>query len=347
MNVVRRFTPKKTLALLDPGSRRTTAAIVRPSAGAWLVAGTGVSASRGIEAGQVRHLGDAVETVVEALKAAEREAGGLRADELYYAYDDDAIESVLAQGSVSLKGEGEIRPADVRQLRRSTERLVSSFEKHVVYSHEIRFLIDDRDAVQDPVGVFGTKLDVELRALVTRSERHDAWTRVMERAHLRRAVPVASAWASAAAVIAPAEESKRLLVVNGREGLVSVSVARGGGICEHKTLRSDAGRQPRELAENLARAAEEWKSQGLDGCVLTGLLPDDPQWLSLLSDFLELTVESRKPSLGRLRASEEATLAGLATVAAELEASFPALRADKGLFVTVRQKAESFLNEYF
>src|SRR6185503_1337400 len=123
---------------------------------------------KGVERGELTHIGDAVESVVAALRAAEN-AAGLKCEQVLYNFDDVSLEGHFPSGSRMLSGEGQIRVSDIAQAALAAERLVNHFEKSAVYSAETGFLIDGKDPVANPVGVFGRQLDVQLHVLMARA----------------------------------------------------------------------------------------------------------------------------------------------------------------------------------
>src|SRR3990167_66534 len=214
MSFVKAIYSKRNLSVLDVGADRVAVLVgeKRPE-GTFRVQGAGIAESQGIENGEIVHLGDAVESAAEAIQKAEK-SSGIKIRTLYFNYDDPKIESVRSRGSKLLQGEGEIQASDIEEACETAERLASSFEKKIIYSKPIGFIIDERDPVLNPVGVFGRKLDVLVHLIQADSQSCELWHRLVERAGIRKGRLVFSAWSTAYGIIPKPDRAKKRLVVD-------------------------------------------------------------------------------------------------------------------------------------
>jgi cell division protein FtsA len=348
LNLVKNIYSKKIYFALDFGAERVAAIVAeRESPEGFRVLGAGDARAEGLADGGITHLGDAVEAVVEAVGKAER-SSGLRAETLYYNFDDPGMESRFAEGSKTLAGEGEIGPADVDDARQMAERMAGHFEKNIVYSRETRFLIDERDAVEDPVGAFGRHLHATVHLLQARSAHCQDWQKLMRRAKIDKAVRVVSPWSTAYGVVPPREREGRKLIADLGGDLVSVFLFENGRVSACSFFapgRSTAG----ETAERALSAATALaaKSHGPEEVLLTGDRAEEPVFLEV---FKRGPLASRvAPALGipKLNAPRYASIAGLVSVAEELEKKIPMLHNRRGLLLDVKERAVTFINEYF
>ena len=178
------------VCVLDFGAHAVIALIAQKKKnGQWDVLGGGQVASQGVERGEIRHLGDAVECVTEALRRAEHSAGE-RIKTLYFNFDHASVEGFQACGTKHLAGEGQIGPQDILSAKEAALRTVASFERNVIYAKETGFLIDEKDEVLDPLGVYGRRLDAFLYVLTADSAALDDWNKVMRRSYVAKATPV-------------------------------------------------------------------------------------------------------------------------------------------------------------
>src|SRR3990167_1471640 len=165
---------QKILAALDFGEDTVSALIGENKSGQYRSLGLGEAPAHGISGGRVENIGDAVESVVAAVRQAE-ETAGTSAVVWHVNFFDPDMESVVSRGSKTLKGEGQIQASDLREVRQTAERSVGHFEKNVVYSKEAGYTIDERDFVTNPLGVFGRKLEVEMFILMARAAHLATW----------------------------------------------------------------------------------------------------------------------------------------------------------------------------
>jgi cell division protein FtsA len=157
---------KSLIWAVDFGDQKVTALVAQVKPGGELaLAGSAEVPAQGLVKSEFIHTGDVTECLVEVLRGAERSSGS-RCRAIAYNFDDVFLESRFPVGSKTLAGEGQIRPSDVEQAVASARRFVGNFEKSIVYSGRIHFLIDGKDSVVNPVGVFGRQLEVGLHVLM-------------------------------------------------------------------------------------------------------------------------------------------------------------------------------------
>ncbi len=346
MNFISCFS-QKILAVLDFDEDTVSALIGEVRGGKYRVLGLGESPAKGFLGGRVENIGDAVESVVAAVRQAEERAAVSPA--VWYAnFFDPDMESVISRGSKTLKGEGQIRPSDLREVRQNAERLVGHFEKNVIYSKEAGYTIDERDFVANPLGVFGRKLEVEMRILLARSAHLDAWQRILSRAGIRKTVPVVSAWATAYGVLPKEDRVRPRLVIDAGRRRLNIFIFGNNMIYAcRSTVMETAGNEADREAFFLRETRDFAAAQGrLPGQVLvTGRLVSPGMLGALREQFGAPVSETFQTVLPGFE--DRPSLIGLLMVADELENRSPILHKEKGLLVSLRGKAASFLSDYF
>lgn len=309
------------------------------------ILGAGESAAMGVEHGRIIHLGDAVESIHEALRKAERSAK-LRVKKLYYNFNDLNIQSLRAKGARVLKGEGEIKEADVRLACETAKRLIERFDLEVVYAKELYFIIDDKDRVILPKGIFGRKLDVCLHVLQADTENCQKWVRAMERCSLE-GVPVLSAWSTAYGVLPKEDRLRCRLIVD--LGLQTTTLF----VYENNTIRhfrvwakdesgSEAPHQLKKVCQEILET-----DKAIEQILFTGDLAESSQEVRDFESIGRPCVLAAALGAAKLAASRYASLVGLVHVASELESQAVHLYPKKGMTKHVREKAVSFVKEYF
>ena len=316
--------------------------------GTFQIVGAGDSAAQGVKGGEVSHPGDATESIVEALKKAER-SSGTKIEKLYYNIDDSKMQSVITRGSIFLTGEGEIRPSDIEEAGKIAERLASHFEKNILYSKEIQFVIDDRDSVINPIGAFGKKLEVFVHVLQARSSLCEAWQKLMMRSQVSRCTAVPSAWSSAYGVL-PKEDriNKKLILDLGKDFFNALTFV-NDRITGYKVLLN----QETEASMNGA-GFSEWVKESLllnpdiQEILVTGDLAQEPVVMKDLEGAGTIPLRIAAPqAIEKLRYPRYASVVGLLDVADETESRMPMMHADKNIFLNLKEKAVLFISEYF
>ncbi len=344
MNFFRRFVPKRAVACLDTDASgvRVVIADKQPD-GRFEFLGRGRADASGFESAEIVNLGDAVESVIRALDAAQEEAG-FRVEKLYYNFDDPSLISQHPRSSRVLKGDGEIRVPDIEDARRVAERFTDHFDRSIVYSRPVRFLIDDRDPVADPLGVFGRKLDVWTHILQARAAHCQLWQRLIERAGLRRGVRVLSAISSAYGVLPAEARRARHLIADAGRDLANIFVWQNGAVADQRVARITGGAG--QLASEVRALAE--RHPDLDRIVLCGDLASEAGFAQAVSDAAGLAVDTASPAgIAGLDRPADAAFAGLLRVAEELENKARMIPKDTNMVDSARSKVQEFIHEYF
>ena len=323
---------RKKLGVLDFGASEVRLFIgEKKSDGEFRILGAGEAQTRGVSRGEIVHLGDAAEAVLEAARKAERSAG-TPISTLYFNFDDPAMESVRGTGAIALKGEGEIGPRDVESACDTARRLVAHFEKQAVYACELGFVIDEKDPVANPVGVYGSKLEVRMHLIQARSACLEAWKGLMRRAHFEGAVAVLSAWSTAYGILPKADRGRKTLAVDlGSDFLNSFVFANHRIVAYHTALTPPVlSEAPRSLAAQI----RSWKGDypELDRVLVAGDLAVQKEWADALGDESPLPVQVAGPwAVPKLGSPRFASIAGLLEVAAELEWQSAGLHRNHGM----------------
>ncbi len=349
MNLVKKIYSKNIVSILDYGAESVIVLVgEKEEGGNFTIIGAGNAASQGIREGEIVHRSDAAESIVEALKKAER-SSGLKIEKLYYNFDDGQMQSVFMKGSKVLDGEGEIRSLDIEAARKLGERLAGDFERSAIYSAEVRYIIDDRDDVVDPIGVYGKKLDVLVHILQARSGYLDEWNCLIQRAQLFGYTPVFSCWSTAYGILGKDDRLKRRLIVDMGRDYLNVFIFCNGKITAHR-IKTVFGENPASIAQQAVLLANELipLNPVVEETLVTGDCAQEPSVFNEFEGKMPMPLKVAVPTnIPKLSHPKYASAIGLLSVAEEIESKMPILRTERGILSNAKQKALSFINEYF
>ena len=338
------FTSKSAVWALDFGEHCVTALAARQKpSGEWEIIGQGKTRSLGRPAGEIVKLSDVAESVTEALRLAEQGAGA-RCRRLYFNFDDAEMRCARPVGSKNLSGEGQISREDVRDAARSAARLVGDFERTPVYTRESDYLIDGKDSVGNPFGVFGHCLDVTLHVILARARLVEQWKDIMRRSQVESSFAVLSLESVCSVVIENAALPRILWDLG--DDFVS------GGVVERGVLREYCvfvTAESKEGSERVAATSREWmQSRGIEGeIILTGDNAERASWIGRIGHDGIRGIAVSPKNIPGLTEPADASLAGLLTAAAHRERRTAYVKAG-GLWAgRVRDKANALIQEYF
>lgn len=335
--------PSQLRWAVDIGPERVAAvAGLRESNGRIRVLGAGEAASVGFGGGRVRHAGDATESVADALRKAERSSGA-KASDILYTCCETGLASHWQGGARLLGGEGQIRTQDVRQAREIAERIVSRFERRILYAKELYCIVDDRDTMANPVGVFGRKLEAVVHIVTVEATQLEMLQKIFRRAGFVGAQPVLSIVSSAAAISENEDPIARRVLIDASRDVVSVCAQRAGVLWRCAASGGEGGAA--DVASLIASVEKDCECER--EVLLTGARAEDGTYLQELEKSLGRPVRTVGPvDAPGLEWPRYAALVGLFKV--QLNSRRPSLlKVRRGALAEVRNRATAFFNEYF
>ncbi|OHA79106.1 MAG: cell division protein FtsA [Candidatus Yonathbacteria bacterium RIFCSPHIGHO2_01_FULL_44_41] len=164
---------KRIATGIDVGTHATRVVIVEHSRGeSPVIIGTGVSETRGLRHGYIINKIDAIRSISNALANAEKMAG-FKIKNAILSIGGISLESVVSHGaSIVSRASGEVSEIDIRKSAKDAEEnLTHLTNKRIIYRTPLRYKLDSKEVLGDPLGMTGTKLDVKM-LFVTCLEQH-------------------------------------------------------------------------------------------------------------------------------------------------------------------------------
>lgn len=157
------------LAVIDLGSSKTTVLVGEAGAdGSLTFLGYGHAETKGVRKGLVSNLKDATDTVKRAVDDAEKMTG-LEIATVVVSIGGSHIKGVNSRGGISLGNrQREVSREDVRAALERARSVQFPADRQILHLLPQEFLIDEQPGIQDPLGMTGSKLEVNLH-IVTAS----------------------------------------------------------------------------------------------------------------------------------------------------------------------------------
>lgn len=149
------------LATIDVGSSKIVTLIAEILEDRVQVIGVSSVPSQGIKKGVVVDIDDAVESLTHGIDAAERMAG-VTISRAWVTINGTHISSVNSQGVVAITSpDGEIMQSDVERVVDAARAVSMPSTREIIHVVPRTFIIDSQEGIHDPVGMSGTRLQVE------------------------------------------------------------------------------------------------------------------------------------------------------------------------------------------
>ncbi|HBB43978.1 MAG: Cell division protein ftsA [Parcubacteria group bacterium GW2011_GWA1_44_13] len=164
---------KRIATGIDVGTHATRVVVVEHSRGeAPVIIGTGISETRGLRHGYIVNKSDAIRSIKNAIAHAERMVG-FKIKSAILSVGGVSLESAISHGTAVIsRSSGEVSEMDIRKaMVEAEENLTHLTNKRIIHRTPLRYKLDNKEVLGDPIGMTGTKLDVKM-LFVTCLEQH-------------------------------------------------------------------------------------------------------------------------------------------------------------------------------
>jgi cell division protein FtsA len=297
------------------------------------IGGMGTSPSAGVRKGVVVDLDATTRGIEEAVDKAERMAG-VRITGAIVGVSGGHLASQNSRGVVAVsRADHEIGEQDVsRVVEAARMAAVPAGDREIIHLLPRDFIVDGQEGVKSPVGMYGTRLEVEAHIVTGASTLLANLLKCVHRSGLESEVLVLESLASGEAVLSPAERELGVALVDIGGGTTSLGIFTGGGLCYTGVLPYGGNHVTNDIAVGLRTSfgdAETLKIR--HGCALATRVGEE--------DLIEVVhVGSHEPRVIPRRALCEiiepriAEIAGL--VKTQLARSGYAYRIPAGIVIT-------------
>ena len=148
---------RETLVGLDIGTTKICAVVGERFNGDIHIIGLGSHPSRGLRRGVVVN----IETTVQSIRRAVEEASLMAGCDIRSVYAGIAgghIKGINSHGVIAIKNR-EITDSDIKRVINAASAVVIPIDRKVVHVLPQEFIVDEQDGINNPVGMFGVRLE--------------------------------------------------------------------------------------------------------------------------------------------------------------------------------------------
>ena len=251
---------KEFIAGLDIGTTKTCCVLadVDLDTAAVDVIGVGLTPSDGLRKGVVVDLDATTGAIREAVDKAQRMAGNVSIRSVVVGVTGEHISSLNSRGVVAITStDREVSASDVDRVIEASKVIVLPPEREIIHSIPRGFTLDGQDGVKDPVGMSGTRLEVETHIVTGSSTFLDNLAKCVRRAGLAIDVTVLEPIATSESAVLPAEKDLGVALADVGGGTTDVAVFTNGEIYYTAVLPVGGIHVTNDIAVGLRAAAEE------------------------------------------------------------------------------------------
>src|SRR5262252_3678546 len=158
---------EKFIVGLDIGSSKVTTLIAVPRADGLDPIGIGIAESKGLKKGVVVNIEAAVDSIRKSVAEAETMAK-CDAEQVYVGLSGSHIRSCNSQGAVPVAARSrEITGDDVRRVIENARAIPLTPDREIIHILPQEFTVDDQSGIADPLGMVGTRLEVNVHIVTS------------------------------------------------------------------------------------------------------------------------------------------------------------------------------------
>lgn len=243
---------------LDIGTTKVCALVAEVGAdGRHQVIAHGLAPSTGIRRGVVVDVASTVAAIQDAVGAAQS-AAGVEIRSVVVGVTGEHISSVNSRGILAISHPDRIvQREDVERVLDNARLVVLPPDRELLHSIPRGFSVDGQSGIQNPVGMCGTRLEVETHVVTGARALLQNVVTCVEGAGLILEELVLEPAAAGEAVLLPAERELGVALVDIGGGTSDIAIFRGGGICFSGVVPLGGQRVTLDIAAALGCAPEE------------------------------------------------------------------------------------------
>lgn len=241
--------PEDLITALDIGSSKVSALIAQKGDGGELVVlGTGQRESRGVQRGYISDMHATEAAVREAVEQAERIAG-LNIEDVWVSFSAGGLVSDVVKLEVDLGGH-RVEQADIDDLLRAGRSAIDPGGRMVLHAQPMRYTLDGRNGVRNPLGLHADKLGVDIHVVATDGSPVRNLDLCVRSAHLEVKSIIAAPVATGLSCLSEEERELGVALVEIGAGVTNVSVFREGVLASLASIGMGAA----DITDDIASA---------------------------------------------------------------------------------------------
>ncbi len=281
---------ERYLVGLDVGTSKVTAVVAEMHDGGGLdIVGLGVVESRGIKRGVVVNLELAVESIKKAIEEAELMAG-IEIDSVHLALSGPHIKGFNSRGVIAVAGKNrEITREDVKRAIDAAKAVSLPTGREILHVLPQDFVVDEQDDIRAPVGMTGTRLEVNVHIVTGSQSSTQNLVACVNRAGVTVSETVVEQLAASDAVLTDDEKELGVALVDIGGGTTDIAIYERGSLWHTAVIGIGGDHFTNDIAVGLRTPlpdAEKIKRKC--GCALSSMVDEE--------DTMEVaSVGGRKP----------------------------------------------------
>ncbi|MEA3239647.1 MAG: cell division protein FtsA [Candidatus Bipolaricaulota bacterium] len=221
---------------LDVGTTKVVALVGNVADGMIEIIGMGKAESHGLEKGVVVDIGRTISSIRKAIEEAENMAD-VKVSSVYVGIAGKHINSINNSGTVSInRPDRIITDDDIHRVVETAQAIQLPQASEMIHVIPRQYIVDGQDGITDPVGMTGTRLEVDVHIVTGAITAVHNLVRCVKTLEVGIEQIVLEPIASSLAVLSSAEKELGVILLDIGGGTTDISVFRGGDIWFSKVI---------------------------------------------------------------------------------------------------------------
>lgn len=218
------------------------------------IIGVGVQENSGLRKGVITDVEETVTAVTAALDKAERMAG-VPIEGAYISINGEHVQSANTKGLISV-AHHEITSDDIMRVIESAQTVALPANREIIHVIPRTFIVDGQDGIRDPIGMAGTRLEVDAHVITGSTHLIKNLQKTVEQAGISISNFVLSPLAASKAVLSKKQKELGVVVIDIGAGTTGIVVFDEGDICHSAVLPIGSNHLTTDIAIGLRTSLE-------------------------------------------------------------------------------------------
>ena len=261
---------------LDVGTSKVAAIVAEAiDDGSIDIIGIGVVEAQGIRRGVVVNLEAAVESIKKAIEEAELTAG-VEIGSVHLGLSGAHLKAFNSRGVVAVSGANpEITHEDMRRAIDAAKGVALPSGREILHVLPQDFMVDDQDGIVEPVGMKGTRLEVNVHVVTGSISSAQNITSCVNRAGVRVADTLIEQLAAAESVLTADERELGVALVDIGAGTTDLAIFERGSLWHTGVVEMGGNHFTNDIAVGLRTPIPDAeKTKRRSGCALASMIDE-------------------------------------------------------------------------
>lgn len=214
---------------LDIGTTKVAAVVGEVRDRQLQIIGVGIEKSSGMRKGMIVDVNEASVAIARAVEKAEQ-SSGYELNHALVSMAGEHLDSTNSWGSTAIGNGSGVTRADIERALQVAQNTRIPHDRQIVHMVPRTFTIDEHQGVQNPLGMFGSKLEVEAHIVTATAAALKNLSACVETIGVEAEELVLNVLASAESVLQPSEKEMGVIVADIGGGTTDIALYNEGAV---------------------------------------------------------------------------------------------------------------------